>query len=143
MIISSSQGFAIAPKIGFSSKTKARLIEKIADLVRNKKLEGISDLRDESAKNEIRIVIEIKRGDSGEIVLNNLYKLTQMQISFGMNLVSLVNGLPKQLGLKEILSEFYKHRREVILRRIVGRDKTMRHCFPWDIRDVEVRPDFT
>ena len=96
---------------------KSNLVEKIADLVRNKRLEGISDLRDESAKDEIRIVIDIKRGEQGDIVLNNLYKLTQMQVSFGMNLVALVNSLPKQLNLKEILSEFYKHRREVVLRR--------------------------
>ena len=96
---------------------KAKLIEKIADLVRNKKIDGISDIRDESAKNEIRIVIDVKRGESGEILLNNLYKLTPMQSSFGVNMVALVKGAPKLLNLKEVLSEFCQHRREVVLRR--------------------------
>lgn len=95
---------------------KARLIEKIADLVRNKKIESISDIRDES-KEDIRIVIEVKRGENAEVLLNNLYKLTQMQTSFGVNLVALVGGLPKLLSLKEILREFYRHRREVVLRK--------------------------
>lgn len=96
---------------------KARLIEKIAELVSNKKIEGISDIRDESAKNEIRIVIDVKRGESPEVLLNNLYKLTQLQVSFGINLVALVKGIPKLLNLKEFISEFVQHRREVILRR--------------------------
>lgn len=96
---------------------KARLIEKIADLVREKKLEGISDIRDESAKEDIRIVIECKKGEAGEIILNHLYKLTPLQSSFGVNAVSLVRGIPKLLNLKQMLSEFYQHRREVILRR--------------------------
>ena len=95
---------------------KARLIEKIADLVRSKKIESISDIRDES-KDDIRIVIEVKRGENPEVLLNNLYKLTQMQTSFGVNLVALVDGLPKLLGLKEIVREFYHHRREVVLKR--------------------------
>lgn len=96
---------------------KARLIEKIADLVRNKKIEGISDIRDESAREEIRIVIDVKRGDDASILVNNLYKLTQMQVSFGVNFVALVRGIPKLLNLKEVLVEFYQHRREVVLRR--------------------------
>lgn len=96
---------------------KAKLIEKIADLVSNKKIEGISDLRDESAKEDIRIVIDLKKGEPAEVILNNLYKLTPMQSSFGINLVALVKGMPKLLNLKELLSEFYDHRREVVLRR--------------------------
>lgn len=96
---------------------KAKLIEKIADLVRDKKLEAISDIRDESAQEDIRIVIDLKKGESGEIILNNLYKATQMQTSFGVNLVALVNGTPRLLNLKQILEQFYYHRREVILRR--------------------------
>lgn len=96
---------------------KARLIERIADLVRDKKLEGISDLRDESAADEIRVVIELKRGEIADIVLNNLYKMTPMQSSFGVNIVALVNGAPRILNLKQMLELFYKHRREVILRR--------------------------
>ena len=96
---------------------KARLIEKIADLVRDKKIEGISDLRDESAQDDMRIVIELKKGELGEIMLNRLYKLTQLQTSFGVNMVALVNGTPKLLNLKEVLENFYQHRREVILRR--------------------------
>ena len=96
---------------------KARLIEKIADLVRDKKVEGISDIRDESAQEDIRIVIDLKRGENGEVILNNLYKLTQLQTSFGVNMVALVHGIPKVLNLKEVLEQFYFHRREVILRR--------------------------
>jgi DNA gyrase subunit A len=96
---------------------KARLIERIAELVRDKKLEGISDLRDESAADEIRVVIELKRGEIADIVLNNLYKMTPMQSSFGVNTVALVNGAPRILNLKQLLELFYKHRREVILRR--------------------------
>ena len=96
---------------------KARLIEKIADLVRDKKLEGISDIRDESAQDEIRIVIELKKGEAGEIILNNLYKMTQLQTSFGVNMVALVNGLPKILNLKDVLEQFFFHRREIIIRR--------------------------
>jgi len=96
---------------------KARLIERIADLVREKKIEGISDLRDESAGDEIRVVVELKRGEIADIVLNNLYKMTPMQTSFGVNAVALVNGAPRVLNLKQMLELFYKHRREVILRR--------------------------
>jgi DNA gyrase subunit A len=96
---------------------KAKLIEKIADLVRDRKIEGISDLRDESAQEDIRIVIELKKGEMGEIILNNLYKLTALQSSFGVNMVALVNGIPRTLNLKDVLENFYQHRREVILRR--------------------------
>lgn len=96
---------------------KSKLIEKIADLVRDKRVEGISDLRDESAKNEIRIVIELKRGEYADVVLNNLYKLTPLQTSFGVNALALVNGIPKTLDLKSMLQEFYQHRRQVIVRR--------------------------
>ncbi|EOD53954.1 DNA topoisomerase (ATP-hydrolyzing) subunit A [Aeromonas molluscorum] len=98
---------------------KARLIEKIAELVKEKKLEGISALRDESDKDGMRIVIEIKRGESGEIVLNNLYKHTQMQTTFGINMVALDNNQPKVMNLKEILDAFLLHRREVVTRRTV------------------------
>lgn len=96
---------------------KARIIEKIADLVRDKKLEGISDIRDESAQDDIRVVIDLKKGENGEVILNNLYKLTQLQTSFGVNMVALVHGIPKLLNLKGVLEQFYLHRREVILRR--------------------------
>ncbi|MDD9950523.1 MAG: DNA gyrase subunit A [Zetaproteobacteria bacterium] len=96
---------------------KARLIEKIADLVRSKRIEGISDLRDESAKEDIRIVIDLKTGEAGQILLNQLYKLTPLQTSFGVNMVALVDGRPRLLNLKEVLQEFYYHRRNVILRR--------------------------
>lgn len=96
---------------------KARLVEKIADLVNDKKIEGISDIRDESAQEETRVVIDLKKGEYGEILLNNLYKQTQLQTSFGINMVALVNGMPKLLNLKNVLEQFYLHRREVILRR--------------------------
>ncbi len=96
---------------------KAKLIEKIADLVREKKIEGISDIRDESAQEDIRVVIELKKGESGEVILNNLYNQTQMQSSFGVNMVALVDGQPRLLNLKQMLEQFYYHRREVILRR--------------------------
>ncbi len=98
---------------------KARLIEKMAELVKEKRLEGISALRDESDKDGMRMVIEIKRGDVGEVVLNNLYKLTQMQVSFGFNMVALGNGQPKIFNLKEMLEEFVLHRREVVTRRTI------------------------
>lgn len=98
---------------------KARLIEKIAELVKDKKIEGISGLRDESDKDGMRIVIEIKRGEVGEVVLNNLYSQTQMQCSFGINMVALTNGQPKLFNLKEMLECFILHRREVVTRRTV------------------------
>jgi DNA gyrase subunit A len=96
---------------------KARLIEKIADLVREKKIDGITDIRDESAQEDIRVVIDLRRGEPGEILLNNLYKQTQMQTTFGVNMVTLVNGIPKLLNLKEVLEQFYYHRQEVVIRR--------------------------
>lgn len=98
---------------------KARLIEKIAELVKDKKIEGISGLRDESDKEGMRIVIEVKRGEVGEVVLNNLYAQTQMQCSFGINMVALTDGQPKLFNLKEMLECFILHRREVVTRRTV------------------------
>ncbi|MCC6441742.1 MAG: DNA gyrase subunit A, partial [Rhodanobacteraceae bacterium] len=98
---------------------KARLIEKIAELVKEKKLEGISELRDESDKDGMRIYIEVKRGESAEVVLNNLYLQTQMESVFGINMVALVDGRPKLLNLKQILEAFVRHRREVVTRRTI------------------------
>ena len=98
---------------------KARLIEKIAELVKEKKIEGISELRDESDKDGLRIVIELKRGEVGDVVLNNLYAQTQLQNVFGINMVALVGGQPRTLNLKELLQEFVIHRREVVTRRTV------------------------
>ncbi|WP_159564764.1 DNA topoisomerase (ATP-hydrolyzing) subunit A [Budvicia diplopodorum] len=98
---------------------KARLIEKIAELVKDKKLEGISALRDESDKDGMRIVVEIKRDSVGEVVLNNLYSQTQMQVTFGINMVALHQGQPKLLGLKAMLEAFVRHRREVVTRRTI------------------------
>jgi DNA gyrase subunit A len=96
---------------------KARLIERIADLVRDKNIEGISELRDESDKDGMRVVIELKRGELSEVVLNNLYKQTPLQSVFGINMVGLVDGQPKLLSLKEMLDAFLRHRREVVTRR--------------------------
>ena len=98
---------------------KARLIEKMAELVKDKRLEGISALRDESDKDGMRMVIEIKRGEVGEVVLNNLYKLTQMQVSFGLNMVALTEGQPKLFNIKEMIEAFVLHRREVVTRRTI------------------------
>ena len=98
---------------------KARLIERIAELVKEKKIEGISELRDESDKDGMRVVIEIKRGESGDVVLNNLYAQTQLQTVFGINMVALVDGQPRLLNLKECLEAFLRHRREVVTRRTV------------------------
>lgn len=98
---------------------KARLLEKIAELVKDKKLEGISELRDESDKDGMRMVVELKRGESGEVVLNNLYKQTQMQSVFGINMVALVDGQPRLLNLKEVLEAFLRHRREIVTRRTI------------------------
>jgi DNA gyrase subunit A len=98
---------------------KKTLIEKIAELVNDKKIEGISDLRDESDKSGMRVVIELKRGEVPEVVLNNLYKQTQLQDTFGMNMVALLDGQPQLLNLKQILEAFLRHRREVITRRTV------------------------
>ncbi len=96
---------------------KARLLEKIAELVKEKKLEGISELRDESDKDGMRVVIELRKGTNGEVLLNNLYRNTQMQTVFGINMVALVDGRPRLLNLKQILEAFIKHRREVVTRR--------------------------
>jgi len=96
---------------------KSKLIERIAELVKEKKLEGITELRDESDKDGLRIVIELRRGEIGDVVLNNLYAQTQMQSVFGINMVALVDGQPRLLNLKEVLESFLRHRREVISRR--------------------------
>ncbi len=96
---------------------KARLIERIAELVKEKKLEGISELRDESDKDGMRIVIELRKGEVPDVILNNLYAQTQMQSVFGINMVALVDGQPRLLNLKETLEAFVRHRREVVTRR--------------------------
>ena len=96
---------------------KSKLIERIAELVKEKKLEGITELRDESDKDGMRIVIELRRGEMGDVILNNLYAQTQMQSVFGINMVALVDGQPRVLNLKEILDSFIRHRREVVSRR--------------------------
>jgi DNA gyrase subunit A len=96
-----------------------QLLKRISELVHEKKIEGIADLRNESDKGGMRLVIELKRGEVAEIVLNNLYKLTQMQETFGMNMVALLDGQPKCLNLKQFLDAFLRHRREVVTRRTV------------------------
>ena len=98
---------------------KKTFVEKIAELVNEKKIEGISDLRDESDKSGMRVVIELKRGEIAEVILNNLYKQTQLQDTFGMNMVALLDGQPRLLNLKQMLEAFLRHRREVITRRTV------------------------
>jgi len=98
---------------------KARLIERIAELVKEKKLEGITELRDESDKDGMRIVIELRKGEVADVVLNNLYAQTSMQMVFGINMVALVDGEPKTLNLKEMLEAFIRHRREVVTRRTI------------------------
>jgi DNA gyrase subunit A len=98
---------------------KARLIEKIADLVREKRIEGISELRDESDKDGMRVVIELRRGENSEVILNNLYKHTPLQSVFGINMVALHDGQPKLLNLKQVLEAFLSHRREVVTRRTI------------------------
>jgi DNA gyrase subunit A len=98
---------------------KARLIEKIAELVKEKRLEGISELRDESDKDGMRIVIEIRRDSMADVVLNNLFQQTQLQVTFGINMVALLDGQPRTLNLKEILEAFIRHRREVVTRRTI------------------------
>ena len=107
---------------------KAKLIEEIADLVRNKKLEGISDLRDESDRDGMRIVIELKRGENAEVILNNLYKHTRMHDSFGVIFLAIVDGRPQVLNLREILESFVTHRRDVVHRRT-----------EYDLRKAEAR----
>jgi DNA gyrase subunit A len=96
-----------------------QLLKRISELVQEKKIEGIADLRNESDKKGMRLVVELKRGEVAEIVLNNLYKLTQMQETFGMNMVALIDGQPKILNLKQFLDAFLRHRREVVTRRTV------------------------
>ena len=108
----------IADELPYQVNKKA-LLERIAELVTDKKLDGVSDIRDESDKQGIRVVIELKRGELPEVVLNNLFKQTQLQDSFGMNMVALVDGQPKVLDLKSILEAFISHRREVVTRRTV------------------------
>ncbi|MFO1402104.1 MAG: DNA gyrase subunit A [Steroidobacteraceae bacterium] len=98
---------------------KARLLERIAELVRDKQIDGISELRDESDKDGMRVVIELKRGEVAEIVLNNLYAQTPMETVFGINMVALQDGQPRLLGLKEMLDAFLRHRREVVTRRTI------------------------
>jgi DNA gyrase subunit A len=98
---------------------KARLIEKIAELVKEKRLEGITELRDESDKDGLRIVIELRRGENADVVLNNLYQQTPMQSVFGINTVALVDGQPRLLNVKQLLDAFLRHRREVVTRRTV------------------------
>lgn len=98
---------------------KARLIERIAELVKEKKIDSISELRDESDKDGMRIVIEVKRNESAEVLLNNLYNHTQMQSVFGINMVALIDGQPRTLNIKEILEAFIRHRREVVTRRTI------------------------
>src|SRR5262250_1960288 len=96
---------------------KAKLIERIAELVANKKIEGIADVRDESSREGMRIVIELKRGEESQLILNNLFKHTQMQESFGMILLAIVGGQPREMGLVEIIRLFIEQRRDVVLRR--------------------------
>ena len=98
---------------------KARLIEKIADLVREKRIEGISELRDESDKDGLRVVIELRKGEMADVVLNNLYKQTPLQSVFGINMVALHEGQPKLMNLKQVLEAFLSHRREVVTRRTI------------------------
>jgi DNA gyrase subunit A len=98
---------------------KARLLEKIAELVKDKKIEGITELRDESDKDGMRMVIELRRGEVTDVMLNNLYQQTQMQSVFGINIVALVDGQPRLLNLKELLEAFIRHRREVVTRRTI------------------------
>ncbi|MCD8506561.1 MAG: DNA gyrase subunit A [Alkalibacterium thalassium] len=96
---------------------KAKLVERIADLARDKRIEGITDLNDESDRDGMRIVIDVRRDVSASVILNNLYKMTPLQTSFGFNMLAIVDGIPKTLGLKEILTEYLKHQRVVIRRR--------------------------
>jgi len=98
---------------------KARLLERIADLVRNKEIDGISELRDESDKDGMRVVIELKRGEVAEVILNNLYAQTPMETVFGINMVALSDGQPRLMGLRELLDAFLRHRREVVTRRSI------------------------
>ena len=98
---------------------KARLMEKIAELVKEKRIEGISALRDESDKDGMRLVVELRRGENADVMLNNLYRLTSMETVFGINLVALVDGQPRLLGIREMIEAFVRHRREVVTRRTI------------------------
>ncbi len=98
---------------------KARLLEKIAELVKEKRIEGISALRDESDKDGMRVVVELRRGENAEVMLNNLYQLTSMETVFGINLVALVDGQPRLLGIRQMIEAFVRHRREVVTRRTI------------------------
>ncbi len=98
---------------------KAKLIERIAELIKEKKIDGITALRDESDKDGMRIVIELRRGENADVMINNLYKLTSMQTVFGINMVALINGQPKLLNLQQIIQAFVRHRREVVTRRTI------------------------
>ena len=100
-----------------SQVNKTSLLQRIGELANEKKLEGISHIQDESDKSGMRVVIELKRGELPEVVLNNLYKMTQLQDTFGINMVALVDGQPRLCNLKEMLESFLAHRREVITRR--------------------------
>src|ERR1019366_8683569 len=96
---------------------KSRLIESAAGMVNDKKLEGISEIRDESDRDGMRIVFELKRGEQAEVVLNNLYKHTQLQANFGVIMLSIVNGQPRELGLIDVIKRFIEHRVDVVRRR--------------------------
>ena len=96
---------------------KAQMIERIAELVKEKRVEGITEIRDESDKDGLRVVIELRRGENGEVVLNNLFALSQLQVVFGINCVALVDGQPRTVNLREMLDAFLRHRREVVVRR--------------------------
>ena len=96
---------------------KARMLEKIAELVKDKKIEGITEIRDESDKDGLRVVIEVRKGDSVEVLENNLFAQTQLEQSFGINLTVLSQGQPKEVNLKEILEAFIEHRKDVIIKR--------------------------
>ncbi len=98
---------------------KARLVERIAELVKEKKIEGITALRDESDKQGMRVVIEVRRGENADVILNNLFVHTQLQSVYGINMVALVDGQPKVLNLKQMIEAFIHHRREVVTRRTV------------------------
>jgi len=98
---------------------KANLLMKIGEMVREKRLEGISEIRDESDKSGMRAVIELKRGENADVILNKLYKDTQLQDSFGINMVAIIDGQPKLLNLKQVIDAFLRHRREVVTRRTI------------------------
>jgi len=122
----------IVDELPYQVKKRA-LLERMAEMVTEKKLEGISDIRDESDKSGMRVVIELKRGELPEVVLNNLYKQTQLQDTFGINMVALVDGQPRLLSLKELVESFISHRREVVTRRTVFELKEARRRGWWKL----------